>query len=232
MRPRGPNLSRRQDLEAAIARCKPKDVITLQGLADAYGTSKSNFTNVLRQIERMFDMPPYQAGPKGVHVYPAAKALKVVLAFETRNDAASDELQKRQAAILGKGEKRKDRPTEQLIPLGDMAIASRVMAETEERERMQGLYCALEEQARVAGVVFSAISNFMSTLHITIDPNGKLPAAVRALVKTNAHKENLRIHREMKDILSGHAIPNQSGPKKARSANGRAGRSRARRKRA
>lgn len=222
MRPRGPNLARRADLEAAIKRCKTADILTLDGLAAVWGTSKSNFTNTLRLIEKMFEMPPYKPGPQGVHIYPARRALKVLLAYETRRDAADADIQKRQAAILGKGQRKREKPEEALIPMSDLAVASRVMAETEERERVQGLYTALEDQARTAGMVFAGLSNFLSTLHISIDPNGKLPPQVREMVKAGAKKENLRIHKLMKDMLSGHAVSQSRRPKKAGSANGRA----------
>lgn len=231
MRPHGPNLQRRADLAAAIKRANPRDVISLGGLADAWGTSKSNFTNTLRLIERQFAMPPYTPGPQGVHMYPAKKALKVLLAYETRADKQSKTIQARMDAILGKGKKPAGAPQEAMIPLSEMAIASRVMIETEVREREQGLYTPISEQARVAGEVFAGLSAFLSTLHISVDPNGKLPEPVRALVKAGAHKENLRIHKLMKDMLSGHAIPNTGRPKKAGSANGRAGRAQARRRR-
>lgn len=222
---RGPNLNRRADLEAALARCKPGDVISLQDLATLYGTSKQNFTNLLRQIERMFDMPAWTIGPRGIHVYPAAKAIRVIIAYEKRNDAQAATLQERTARILGNGKRKPGAAQDAMLPISEMAVASRVMAETEQRERDQGLHTSLADQASTAGEVFGMISGFLSELEAEIDPNGELPMKVRAKLREGGNKLALKIHGRMKDMLSGNAVPKSQRPKGARAKDGRARRS-------
>jgi hypothetical protein len=234
--PRGPNLDRRRDLEAALKRAKPKDEISLSGLADLYGSSKQNFVNVLRNIEKRFDMPPWreEEGTRQ-HLYPARAAIDVLLKWEKRNDAAHAERAKKTAAILGKAAGNRPKKSDSsagedaLLPIGDMISLNRAMMLTEERERDQGLYCPLSDQAATAGRVFSLVSSFLSNLSANVDPNGLLPAEVRAVIDEGGHRTALKMHAEMKDMLSGDAIPRQRGGKGSRGATGRARRTRSRR---
>lgn len=225
------NITRRADLEAAAARAKPKDLILLQDLAKIYGTSKTNFVNVLREIEKLYDVPVPVPGPHGAHLYPARKTLLLILRFEKRHDDLHASLQARTAAIMGKGIKGKvENPEDVMLPIGEIATLSRVMAETEERERDQGLYVPIADVAATAGRVFSMLSGYLSTLEAHVDPNGLLSPQIRGAINMGGKDLSLQIHAEMKDMLSGHASPKPRQSKTNRSANGRAGKARARRK--
>lgn len=226
---RGPNLSRRADLERALKRAKPKDEITIDVMAELWGVSKQRFVNVLRDIEKQVDMPAWRLGPRQVHLYPAKAAIAALLAYEKRNDDMTAQLQERAAAILGRGEKRKEAQQEAMLPISELATMSRLMAETEARERQQGLYVPVADVARIAGEVFGLLSDFLSDLPANIDPNGLLPADVRALIAEGGKNAALNVHARMKDMLSGDARPDTPKPARAGAKNGRARRAPARR---
>lgn len=230
---RGVNLNRRRDFEAALKRTKPKDEITLEGLATLSGVSKQRFVNNLRDVEKLFDMPPYRVGPRGIHIFPARKAIQTLLAYEKRNDAAEARVQERTARILGRGARKRKRADadELLIGISDLATLSRVMAETEQRERDQGLFIPVADVAAMAGRVFSILSGFLSDLDTNVDPNGLLPDPVRALIREGGRNASLAIHAEMKDMLSGDAIPKSTGSRRSRGKDGQPRGARARRPR-
>lgn len=226
---RAPNLSRRADLEAALKRVKARDVLRLEDLAKIWGTTKQNFVNTLRQIENIVDVPEYVPGPRGTHLYPARKMLKAMLDYERRNDQLHANLAARAKAIMG-GPKRGGAPAEALLPINEMATLSRVMAETEDRERLQGSYVPAGEVSRVAGAAFGLVSAFLSELDAQIDPNGILPADVRTLIRNGGRNVALNIHAEMKHMLGGNAPPKQRNPSRARRKDGPARKSRVGRK--
>lgn len=230
---RGPNAVRRRDIEAALRRAKPEDYLRLDQLAIIWGTTKTNFVNVKALMP---EFPAPIAGPKNAHLYPARAALKVMLAYEKRNDKVAADLEGRFSRIMGRtpakgGRGKAAREPEPMLPLNDLATASRVMAETEQRERDMGLYCPLADQASTAGLVFGMFSDFLSNLSTQVDPNGVLAPEVHAFLKIRGTELSLQMHGEMRDMLSGDAKPRSSGNKGSRGANGRAGGSRSRRPR-
>jgi hypothetical protein len=225
---RAPNISRRADVESALKRAKPKDMLRLEDLAKIWGTSKQNFVNTLREIEKLVDVPEYVPGPRGTHLYPARKMLTAMRAYEQRNDAIHANLAARARAILGGS--RRPAAADALLPVSEMATLSRMMAETEERERDQGAYVPVAEMARVAGNVFGMMSAFLSELDAQVDPNGILPTDVRTMIREGGRNVALNIHSEMKQMLSGHATPKPRNAARARGQNGPAGKSRVGRK--
>jgi hypothetical protein len=223
---RAPNLSRRADLEAALERAGPKDVLRLEDFAKIWGTSKQNFVNTLREIEKLVDVPDYQPGPRGTHLYPARKMLQAMIRYEKRNDEVHANLAARARAIMG-GPKRGKAPAEALLPISEMAQLSRVMAETEAREREQGLYIPVAEVQEVAGRVFGVMSAYLSELDAQVDPNGILSTDVRTLIRDGGRGVALNIHAEMKHMLNGDASPKSRNSPRAGSSNGSARKSRA-----
>lgn len=221
-RPRAPNLARRADLEAALKRAKARDEITLDGLARLMGVSKQRFINMQREIESLYDFPAFRIGPNKVHMFPAKKAIAVLLQYETRHDEQTKKLQEVTDRILGRGDRPKNEG-EPVLPIGDLAVLSRVMAETEERERDQRQHIPASDVSATAANVFSMVSGFLGELDTHVDPNGLLPADVRHLVRQGGHGAALKLHTMMRDML----VPDAPAkPKRARKAPGKNGRPR------
>lgn len=213
---RGPNLNRRKDLEAAIARAQPDEMLTLSALALAWGSTKTNFVNVKANIA---DFPTPVDGPKNSHLYPARDALEAMLRYERRNDAMQAEMQQTANAILGRS---KASSVETTLPVSELATLSRLAAEVETRERDQGLWANLAEMASTAGQVFASISGFLGSLANEIDPNGQLPPETRTLLDQRGRDKLLSVHGEMKYMLSGDAAPRSRQPTKTSRASRRA----------
>jgi hypothetical protein len=223
---RGPNLNRRKSLERAIAKAKPDDELELATLANIWGTSKQTFVNTLRVIEAEFDPPEYRTGDRGTHIYPAKTMLEAMLRYERRNDQVALDRQQRAARILG--QHRVDQAEMLSLPINELATLQRIAIETEARERDQRLYIPAAEVTQVTGDVFSILSNYLSQLEAHIDPNGVLAKEARATLREGGTRLALRIHGEIKDMLS----PDAEQPAKrktSRKPNGRARRAPARR---
>ena len=94
---RGPNLSRRQDLQRAIKRAKPGDLLRLEDLARVWGVVKTRFVNVKNDITMTIGFPEHAPGPNNTHLYPAKASLQKLLDWETRHDKISSDRQKRAA---------------------------------------------------------------------------------------------------------------------------------------
>lgn len=225
MRIAGPNQARRKDIEAAITAAKPKDMLTLEALAVIWGTSKTNFVNAKTQ---MADFPAPIVGLKNSHSYPARKALSVMLAHEKRHDAMKAEKRDRTAAMAGTGPRKAS--AHDPLPINEMAAASRLAAETEERERAQREKIPADEVVSVASSIFSLCSARLSELDRQIDPNGRLDPSIRASLQTEGRNLLLLIHGEMKYMLSPDAIRQPRELVGSGSASRRAGRRRAPRK--
>lgn len=213
----GPNLTRRADLKSALRRAKPADNLTLEALAIIWGTTKSRFVSVRNTMP---DFPQPMAGQGNGYIYPAAKALKAMLAHETRHDDAAKARAARTNAILGRSGRKGDAADVGAHTPSELATLSRMAAEAEQRERDQGMYVPVAEQAAIAGDVFSEISEFMRGLSNKLDPHGLLPPETRTLVDTLGDELLLRIHRKMKDVLSPDAKPraNRTATRRTRKA--------------
>lgn len=218
------NPNRRSDIAAALKKAKPDAMLSLEDLAFIWGTTKGPFVTAKKQ---MVGMPaPVLSGTS--HIYPARQALKAMLDFETRNDAAAASRQKKSDAILGTLTRdRHEQAASTAIPVRDLQVLNRMATEIEQRERDQRLYIPAAEVARDVGDVFSELSEFMAGLSNKVDPNGLLDPNLRALIDNNAADALLGWHRKLKDLLDADAVTGDP-----RGAADRSGKPRARRKRA
>lgn len=225
---RGTNLERVQDIQRASKRAKAGDQLSLAELALIWGVGKGAFVNVR---ERMGGFPDPTPGPGNSLLYPAVDALKVMLEYETRADAAERERQTRAAAILGmrggRGRRKKD---EVHLPPSELLKLSRLRAEIEQRERDQGLYVLRSEVENLFGDVFGVQSEWLGQLSLKCDPNGLWDPEVRAAVDEAGRECLLLIHAELSDMLPEDADSGPRRAKKPRGAGNRAGRASPRRK--
>jgi hypothetical protein len=197
----GPRLT---GLKSAHRRAKDEDEITLDTMASLWGCSKGQMVKIRDAI---IGFPAHRTGPKGILLYPARLALKSLIDEETKDDREAAALLARQAKMLGRKHVPNARPALN-ISISEMAQLARMSAEIEEREREQGLYVPVQP-----------------------DPNGKLPAAVRAAIDAGGRDVLLKIHAEMKHMLAGDAPARRRNAETARAPTGRAGRTQTRRKR-
>lgn len=218
---RGTNLERVQDLQRAMKRARPDDVLSLAELALIWGIGKGAFVNIRN---RMGGFPDAAPGPQNSLLYPALKALKVMLEHETRADAAEQERASRAAAILGmdgrKGGRRK--ADEVVLPPSELLKLSRLRAEIEERERTQGEYVKLADVRAQGARVYSVMSETLGQLSMKADPNGLWPPEVREAVDKAGRQQLLVVHRELSDMLGPDADSEPSRPSKSGNASSRA----------
>lgn len=213
------NPNRLPDIKSALRRAKPADQLSLEALAVIYGTSKQRFVTVKNAMPG-FPSPIAQGTS---HVFPAKAALQAMLNWETRHHAAAAAKADRQNAILGKIKpERAQAIADAAIPVRDLAIMSRLAAETEERERDQRLYIPAAEVERTASDVFSELSEFMAGLSNKVDPNGLLDATIRALIDDGSAKALLGFHARMKTLLNANADTSRSGKPSNRARSTRA----------
>lgn len=217
------NPNRRADITAALKRVKPNDMLSLEDLANIYGTTKGPFVTAKK---RMPGFPPATLAGTS-HIYPAQKALRAMLDFETRHDAAAETRAQKTAVMLGQIQKRRtDEALNASIPVRDLMVINRMAAELEERQRIQREYIPAAEVAFVAGEVFSELSEFMAGLSNKIDPNGLLDPTLRKMVDDAGAEKLLGFHRKMKNILNADA---DSGSPRAKDAGARPARVRRKR---
>lgn len=197
-----PNQARRADLARALKRVGADDKWTLTDLAQVWGTSKQRFITVKGQIEIALGFPPYEKSKRGNdHLFPAKAALETMLAYETRNDAASrDRDERRQRMLEGSG--RKADADTSAFPTNELIQINRLQNELEERERKQGQLVAASEVHRATGLIFSKISTFMSDLVSIIDPNGELPSDMSRRLDEKGREALLGLHADIKGLLS------------------------------
>jgi hypothetical protein len=202
------NPNRLPDIQKALKRAKPGDQIPLEALAVIYGTAKSRFVTVKNTMVG-FPSPILQ---NGAHIFPAKQALQAMLDWEMRHHKDAASKAERINAILGKTkEGRADAKGAAAMPVRDLAVLSRMAAETEERERDQRLYIPAAEVERVASDVFSELSEFMGGLSNKVDPNGMLEPTIRAAIDDGSAKALLGFHARMKTLLNANAEPNRVG---------------------
>ncbi len=198
------NPNRRRDIAAALKRAKPGDHLTLQDIALVWGVTKQRFVTVRNQ---MADFPDPLPGQGNVYIYPAKQALEAMLAHETRHDDAARARQKRTALILGHVARGRAAEDIGAYTPNDLSTLARLAADTEQRERDQGLYVPVAEVAALAGEIFGEISEFMGGLANMVDPHGLLPPSTRAQIDSGGSEALLGLHRRMKDMLSPDAKP-------------------------
>lgn len=215
---RGINFSRRDQIKRALRRAKEGDRLKLEDLAAIWGVVKTRFVNVRGNMENTTGFPtPIPDG--NIFLYPAKEALQAMWAYETRDDAIDKQRNKKLDRILGRGEKAKGKGGEIFtLSIGEMAQASRLAAEIEEREREQGLFVPVADVAQAAGDVFSLFAEVLDDLDNRLDPNGILPADVRDRTRELGAELLLKVHAEMKDMLSGNARARSSQPSGLRRA--------------
>lgn len=214
---------RRANIADALKKAKPNDMLSLEDLANIYGVTKGPFVTARKM---MVGFPP--PVPQGTaFIYNAKRALKAMLDYVTRHDAATEAVEKRKNALLAGTSARRDAAAmNESIPVRDLAVLSRLAAETEERERQQGAYIPAAEVARVAGDVFGELSEFMADLSNKVDPNGLLAPDLRELIDRQGAIALSGFHKRMKTILTADAL---AGSNRSTDARGRE--PRARRKR-
>lgn len=209
------------DLKAALKRAHHKHTCTLEDLASLWGVTKPRFVNKRREFHRF---PEHAEKVGNAYLYPTRDALKAMIEYLEKHKEVSTSRAKRLGELIGT-----DQMAEHIaggFSIAELAKANQLAAELEERQRDQGLYAPISEVHRVIGMVFSEISEFVSNLANVVDPHGKLPPSARATLDSKAHEELLRLHGNLKGMLSTNAV--DSGTRKPARKSGAA---RTRRKR-
>lgn len=209
------------DLKAALKAAKPKDLIKLEELASLWGTSKQRFVTKRREFIG-FPEPTEREG--NAFLYPLKPALQALIANIERHRQASTSRAKRMGQLVGI-----DHMAEHLhggFSVAELAKMNQLAAELEQRQRDQGLYLPLIDVQRVLGLVFSEMSELLSNLSNLVDPHGRLPPEARALIDKHGHEQLLRMHGNLKGMLSANALDGSTG-----SPAGKPGKAPARRKR-
>ena len=125
---------------------------------------------------------------------------------ETAGDKAAADRQKTVDRILGRTARKKQGPAgAQALPVNELATLNRIANEIEERERAQRLYIPASEVSAVAGETMAIFADFCADLDNRADPNGELPPATRKRIRELGGELQLRIYREMKDLLDADA---------------------------
>jgi hypothetical protein len=215
----GASQNRRADIRRALRRVKPDDMLPLTQLALIWGVTKPRFVTVRNE---MADFPPPRKGNGNEYEYAARPALEAMLRHETRHDAAAAEKQARTAAILGHTQRGRAGTDVGTHTPNELATLNRLAADIEEREREQGLYVPVAENAAVATEIFGEISEFMSSITNRIDPHGLIDATVRARIDAAASDALMGLHKRMKELLSPDAQPRGNRAKAGRSRSARA----------
>lgn len=214
------------DLKAALKRAKAKETLALAELALLWGVSKPRFVTTMKQMTGFPDPQPAPKGsglPANSHVYPAGKAIEAMLAFATRHEDTAKARAERTAAIVGGG---KANEAALLFKPSELATLARLAADTEERERKQGLYVAVAEVSQTVGDIFSMISDFCAGLPNKVDPHGELPPASREKVREGATDLQLQLYHRVKHLLAPDAVAEGNRDSSHRARKPRARRSR------
>ena len=214
------------DLKAALKALgrKKNPLISLDDCAALWGVTKPRFVTKRKEMAGFPDMVERDGN---AHLYPAREALKAMIDFIERHQAASTSKAKRLGELIGT-----DQMAEHIaggFSIAELAKANQLAAELEQRMRDQGLYIRVDDVQRVVGMVFSEMSETLSNLSNIVDPHGRLDPSVRTLIDTNAHELLLRTHRNLKGMLSPDAVDDANRkpagkPRKARIRRERSGR--------
>lgn len=215
------NAQRLVDLKAALTAVKPKGTISLADCAALWGVTKPRFVNKRAEIA---GFPDGVIGANNSLNYPAAATIKAMIAFLDRHHKANAQRVERQVKLIG-GSKSTAETLTHMTP-AELATLNRLRSDVEYDEREQGQYCPIAEQQRIAGEVFSELSEFLSALSNQIDPHGRFEPEIRVAIDSKAHEALLKIHSRMKGLLAGDALRRGTG-----AANKPTGRTRTRRQR-
>lgn len=207
------------DLKAALKTIKLKDTFSLGECAALWGVTKPRFVNKRAEFASFPD--PIVNG--NMHLFPAREAIKAMISHLERHQNAATARARRTAQLIGG-----TATEEHLLNYSPAEIAqlSRIQADIAERERDQGLFIRKSEVEQLAGTIFSIFSDFISGLSNRLDPHGKFPPDVRALIDTNGHNELLKAHSALKKILNDDAVDTGTGTQARRLAAPRARRKR------
>jgi hypothetical protein len=141
-------------------------------------------------------------------LYPRRESLDAMWQWEVRNDQIAADKQARIARLLGVENQDTTMPS-----ITDMAKASQVRGEIEQRMVFQRQLLATNEVTRVASKIFELLSSRLGNLGTVLDPNGALAASQRDAVDKLGSDLLLRMHAELRDMLVGDAglKPTRSG---------------------
>lgn len=186
---------RRQRIAEAQRTAAKGETIGLAELAKVWGVGKPAFVNTRDLIP---SFPPATINGKE-YLYPRIEALAALDAWERRADAANAQRADRIAALIG------FKPDDDNLSISDLQKAYNLGVELEQRMIAQGQLVPRSEVNATAGKVFQLLSRFLSDLGTTVDPNGQFPPAVREAADKGGQDLLLRIHAEMRDMLTPHA---------------------------
>lgn len=201
---------RRDRIAEALRTAKKGESIGLTELAKVWGVGKPAFVNVR---DRIADFPAATQNGN-VYVYPRLKALQALDRYERRADDATAAKQARLAKLVGV-------PMEDSrLSLSDLIKANQLQADIDNRIAAQKLIVPKAAVQSTAAKVFERLSRTLSDLGTVVDPNGQFTTEVRAAADKAGKELLLRIHADLKDMLSEDA--RTPGSPRDRSAAGRA----------
>lgn len=191
------------DLKAALKRVKKGQTISLADCAGLWGVTRPRFVQKRAEMAGFPDMVERQGN---AHLYPARDAIEAMIAHIDRHQRANKSKASRLGALIGS-----DQMAEHIaggFSIAELARANQLSAELEQRQRDQGLFVPVVDVQRTIGMVFSEISEFMSNLSNLIDPHGnRFTPALRAAVDAASHEQLLRVHGQLKGMLSPDVEP-------------------------
>lgn len=199
---------RLSDIKEMLKRAKPKDEVSLVELAAIWGTTKPRFVNKRAEIA---DFPEPMRVEKNAHIFPLKAALTAMKNYLERhqNESAAKAALRDRLIGVGAAKKTADNVVDNLS-VTELVKLNQLAFDLEERERKKRIYIAAAEVERLASMIFSEISNFLSNLSKRVDPHGRLPGAIRKHIDSMATKVLLSIHGRIKALLQADA-DNQAG---------------------
>lgn len=212
------DMARRARIETALAEAKTGQTIELLELAKIWGVGKPAFVNIRDKIDPPFPAPTVDGK---LYRYPRKKALQALDRWERRGDSAAAEKADRLARLVGADPE----TATSAFSISDLQKAHNLRIEMEARMREQGLLLARAEVQATAGKVFEILSRALSSLGTLVDPNGQWAPEDRAAADKAGEDLLLRIHAEMRHLLTPDATVSAPRPDRNGSATGGAGRS-------
>lgn len=206
-------IARRADLATALKRFKKGEQISLQDLAFLWGVSKARFVNVRNEIT---DFPDPVGKQGNGLLYNAREAIEALVRHDKRNDQVIASKSSKVRRILGASaaDAEEDAP----LPPSEMLALARAGAEVDKRLREQGTLVKFSEVQEIASEVFGELSNVLSKLSDSVDPNGRLPGTVRTLLDGQGKDLLLRMYAKLNDMLDDHVdvVPDRAVPARKR----------------
>ena len=190
------SVKRRSALAAALASTADGETITIDEMMLLWGVSKGTFVNT-RNLIPFFPEASF-VGDRGVINYPRRESLEALIKWETRGDEGEKTKSARLRKMMGHSD---DDDAESIISMSDMAKASQLRAQIEERMVVQRELVSRADEQKTAARVFEILSRNLSRLGSVIDPNGREKPEVRARLDQNGSNLLLALHREMATAL-------------------------------